>query len=193
MISKPGGATVKPDDFYRLYALQMQVSTQHFFVQACTTRPVLPLPLIWHHWNVPEHDPFLVYVLKMSKDRVWAKGPWMLHIEQMDGLRHGCSCCDRSVHINTHHFCNGCWLQDQTSFALLVICHPGKLGLDWVSVTGIIGRLDHYQCYIPHIYHLCVWDQVTVCKWQARQAHQNEPWIICWETLVGKRWFAIIV
>ncbi|MEW5317681.1 MAG: hypothetical protein WDW38_008963 [Sanguina aurantia] len=26
MISKPGGATVKPDDFYRLYALQMQAT-----------------------------------------------------------------------------------------------------------------------------------------------------------------------
>uniref|UniRef100_A0A383VFQ0 ACB domain-containing protein n=1 Tax=Tetradesmus obliquus TaxID=3088 RepID=A0A383VFQ0_TETOB len=26
MISKPGGATVKPDDFYRLYALQQQAS-----------------------------------------------------------------------------------------------------------------------------------------------------------------------
>lgn len=25
MISKPGGATVKPDDFYRLYGLHMQV------------------------------------------------------------------------------------------------------------------------------------------------------------------------
>ena len=25
MISKPGGATVKPDDFYRLYGLSMQV------------------------------------------------------------------------------------------------------------------------------------------------------------------------
>lgn len=33
MVSKPGGATVKPDDFYRLYALHMQVRVR---VCACT-------------------------------------------------------------------------------------------------------------------------------------------------------------
>ncbi len=27
MVSKPGGATVKPDDFYRLYGLHMQVGS----------------------------------------------------------------------------------------------------------------------------------------------------------------------
>lgn len=28
MVARAGGATVKPDDFYRLYALHMQVSQQ---------------------------------------------------------------------------------------------------------------------------------------------------------------------
>lgn len=34
MISKPGGATVKPDDFYRLYALQQQVGAEQIISKA---------------------------------------------------------------------------------------------------------------------------------------------------------------